>query len=41
MNDNFRKIINRFFLEKNIRFYKKAEIEDATVYKDRLMYKTN
>ena len=41
MNDNFRKIINRFFLEKNIRFYKPAEIEDAIVYKDRLLYKTN
>ena len=41
MNDNFRKIINRFFLEKNMRFYKKAEIEDALLYKERLMYKTN
>ena len=41
MNDNFRKIIDRFFLEKNMRFYKPAEIEDAKVYKDRLMYKTN
>ena len=41
MNDNFRKIINRFFLEKNMRFYKKNEIEDALLYKERLMYKTN
>ena len=41
MNDNFRKIINRFFLEKNIRFYKKDEIADALLYKERLMYKTN
>ena len=41
MNDNFRKIINRFFLEKNMRFYKKAEIEDVLLYKERLMYKTN
>ena len=41
LNDNFRKIINRFFLEKNMRFYKKAEIEDALLYKERLMYKTN
>ena len=41
MNDDFRRIINRFFLEKNMRFYKPAEIEDAKVYKERLMYKTN
>ena len=41
MNDNFRKIINRFFLEKNLRFYKKDEIADALLYKERLMYKTN
>jgi hypothetical protein len=41
MNDNFRKIINRFFLEKNMRFYKPKEIEDAKLYKERLMYKTN
>ena len=41
MNDDFRRIINRFFLEKNMRFYKPAEIDDAKVYKERLMYKTN
>ena len=41
MNDDFRRIINRFFLEKNMRFYKPKEIQDAMVYKDRLMYKTN
>ena len=41
MNDNFRKIINRFFLEKNMRFYKPKEIEDAKLYKERLMYNTN
>ena len=41
MNDDFRKIINRFFLEKNMRFYKKDEIADALLYKERLMYKTN
>ena len=41
MNDEFRKIINRCFLEKNMRFYKPKEIEDVTLYKERLMYKTN
>ena len=41
MNDDFRKIINKFFLEKNMRFYKQAEIGDALLYKERLMYKTN
>ena len=41
MNDDFRKIINRCFLEKNMRFYKPKEIEDVTLYKERLMYKTN
>ena len=41
MNDNFRRSINRFFLEKNMRFYKPKEIEDVTLYKERLMYKTN
>ena len=41
MNDDFRRSINRFFLAKNMRFYKPAEIEDAKVYKERLMYKTN
>ena len=41
MNDDFRRIINRFFLEKNMRFYKPKEIDDAKVYKERLMYKTN
>ena len=41
MNDEFRKIINRCFLEKNIRFYKPKEIEDVILYKERLMYKTN
>lgn len=41
LNDNFRKIINRFFLEKNMRFYKPKEIQDVVEYKERLMYKTN
>ena len=41
MNDDFRKIINRCFLEKNMRFYKPKEIADVTLYKERLMYKTN
>ncbi len=41
LNDDFRKIINRCFLEKNMRFYKPKEIEDVTLYKERLMYKTN
>ena len=40
-NDEFKKIINRCFLEKNMRFYKPKEIEDVTLYKERLMYKTN
>ena len=41
MNDNFRKIIAKFFLEKNLRFYKKEEIEDVNIYQQRLMFKTN
>ena len=41
INDNFRKIIAKFFLEKNLRFYKKEEIEDVNIYQQRLMFKTN
>jgi len=41
MNDDFRRIINRFFLEKNMRFYKPKDIQDVLLYKERLMYKTN